>query len=63
MDSEGSQSDVEGAGAPEQTSHPVRAEGQEFEVVEDNGVAAAESTGKVGTDAPYEREQESPGAG
>ena len=62
-DQEGPQSDVEGADAPEATPRPVQAEGQEFEVIEDNGVAAAEATGKVATDAPYEREQESPGAG
>ena len=63
MDSEEPQSDVEGKDAPEARPRPVRAEGQQFEVIEDNGVAAAEATGKVATDAPYEREQESPGAG
>lgn len=49
--------------SPERTSHEVEADGQHIDVIEDSGVAAAEATGKVGTDAPYEREQESPGGG
>lgn len=43
--------------------HVVEASGRTFEVVETNGVAEAEATGKVGTDAPYEAEQKQPGAG
>lgn len=41
----------------------VKAAGQTFEVVEASGVAEAEANGKVGTDAPYETEQKSPGSG
>ena len=42
---------------------PAQVGGRTIDVVEQSGVAAAESTGKVGTDAAYEREQESPGGG
>ncbi len=49
--------------APSYDPHMVHAAGRTFEVVETNGVAEAEVLGKVGTDARYEREQESPGAG
>ena len=52
-----------GAPAPVREPHDVKAGLQSFEVVEDSGVAAAEATGKVATDAPYEREQETPGGG
>jgi hypothetical protein len=48
---------------PVRKAHPVRAGGRTIEVIEDSGVAAAEATGKVGTDAPYEAEQKSPGGG
>jgi hypothetical protein len=34
-----------------------------IEVIEESGVAAAEATGKIATDAPYEEEQKTPGAG
>jgi hypothetical protein len=44
-------------------SHSVQVGGRTIEVIEDSGVAAAEATGKVGTDAPYEAEQKSPGGG
>ena len=44
-------------------AHSVQAGGRSIEVSEDSGVAAAEATGKVGTDAPYEAEQESPSGG
>lgn len=52
-----------GSGPPLRKAHPVHAGGQTIEVIEDSGVAAAEATGMVATDAPYEREQESPGSG
>ena len=55
--------DAEDAGSAAQEPHQVQVGGRTIEVVEDSGVAAAEATGKVGTDAPYEREQESPGSG
>lgn len=54
---------LEGVAPPARATHQVRAGGQRFEVIEEGGVAAAETTGKVATDAPYEREQESPGGG
>jgi hypothetical protein len=44
-------------------SHAVQANDRTIEVVEDSGVAAAEATGKIATDAPYEAEQESPAGG
>jgi hypothetical protein len=43
--------------------HRVKVGGRTIEVIEDSGVAAAEATGKVGTDAPFEAEQTSPGGG
>ena len=49
--------------APEFPAHEVHANGQTFAVVETNGVAEAEEFGKVGTAAPHEREQHSPGSG
>lgn len=49
--------------APTYAPHPVTAGGRTFGVIETNGVAQAEQVGKVGTDASYEREQESPGSG
>ena len=48
---------------PVRKAHPVLGGGRTIEVIEDSGVAAAEATGKLGTDAPYEVEQESPGGG
>jgi hypothetical protein len=48
---------------PVRDAHPVQAGGRTIEVIEDNGVAAAEATGKVATDATYRAEQESPGGG
>lgn len=49
--------------APHYPPHEVHAGGRTFGVIETNGVAEAEALGKVGTDAPYEREQEQPGSG
>lgn len=49
--------------APKKEPHRVAAGGRTFDVVQESGVAEAETTGKVGTDAPYEAEQESPGSG
>jgi len=43
--------------------HKIAAEGRTIDVVETSGIAEAESTGKIGTDARYEREQKAPGAG
>ena len=51
------------SGTPVREAHPVTAGGRTIEVIEDNGVAAAEATGKVATDATYQAEQESPGGG
>ena len=62
-DSRAQQSGVEGTGSPARKPHSVQAGGRVIDVIEDSGVAAAEATGKVATDAPYEREQESPGSG
>jgi hypothetical protein len=57
----------ERAGAPETTPlhkpSRVTAGGRTFEVIQESGVAEAEVSGKVATDAPYEEEQESPGSG
>ena len=44
-------------------SHAIAAEGRTIDVVETSGIAEAETTGKIGTDARYEREQKKPGAG
>jgi hypothetical protein len=55
-----------GAAAAPSAEHPARMVthgGRTFAVVETDGIAEAEATGKVGTDASYEREQESPGSG
>lgn len=48
---------------PVREAHPIQVGGRTIEVIEDNGVAAAEATGKVATDATYQAEQESPGGG
>ena len=64
--SDGSDGEESGAGAwtaPSYDPHRISAGGRTIEVVETNGIAQAEQLGKVGTDASYEREQESPGAG
>ncbi len=53
------------AAAPEAVREPRAAShgGQSFAVIEDDGSAAAETTGKVATDADYEAEQDNPGSG
>lgn len=43
--------------------HAIAAEDRKIEVVETSGIAEAEATGKIGTDARYEDEQKQPGAG
>jgi hypothetical protein len=43
--------------------HEIAAEGSRINVVETSGIAEAEASGKVGTDADYEEEQKQPGAG
>ncbi len=43
--------------------HTISAEGRTIEVVETSGIAEAEASGKIGTDADYEDEQKQPGAG
>ena len=43
--------------------HAIAAEGRMIEVVETSGIAEAEASGKIGTDADYEDEQKQPGAG
>ena len=52
-----------GAAAPQFEPHRVVAGGQSFDVVQASGVAEAEVSGKVATDAAYEAEQECPGSG
>lgn len=49
--------------APVYEPHAIDAGGRTIEVVETNGIAQAEQLGRVGTDARYEREQDSPGSG
>lgn len=44
-------------------AHPIAVGAGTAKVVETSGVAEAEATGKVGTDAPYESEQAAPGSG
>ena len=61
--SDGTESDAAASPRPEHKARMVQNEGRSFAVVETSGVAEAEATGKVGTDARYEREQESPGSG
>ena len=61
--SDGTEAGTNAWAAPEYEPHVVTASGQTFEVVQTNGIAEAEAAGKVGTDAPYEAEQRSPGAG
>ena len=51
------------AATPVRQAHEVTAGKQKFDIVEDSGVAAAEATGKVGTDAPSEGDEENPGGG
>jgi hypothetical protein len=48
---------------PERDARQVTGEGKPFAVVETSGVAQAEATGKIGTDAAYEAEQKAPGSG
>jgi len=43
--------------------HGIAAEGSKINVVETSGIAEAEASGKIGTDADYEEEQKQPGAG
>jgi len=47
----------------DRTPHSIAAEHGTIKVVETSGIAEAEATGKVGTDARYEHEQAKPGAG
>ena len=54
---------AQGSAAPLQDAHSMQAGGRTIEVIEESGVAAAEATGKVATDAQYEVEQNSPGGG
>ena len=63
--SNGDSSGIESAAVPV----PPRMEPERFlgghsiKVVEESGVAAAEATGKIATDAPYEEAQQRPGSG
>lgn len=59
--SNGEERGAAGWPAPEYDAHPVEGGGRTFGVVETSGIAQAEATGKVGTDAPDEHEN--PGAG
>ena len=58
---EGDEREPESATAS--AAHPVEVGGRTIPVIEESGVATAEATGKIGTDAPYDEEQDSPGAG
>jgi len=51
------------APSAERQPHEVSTGDRVFSIVEESGVAAAEATGKIATDAPYERNQEQPGSG
>ena len=61
--SDGQESGAAAWRAPVYEPHSINAGGPTIEVVETSGIAEAEQLGKVGTDARYEREQESPGSG
>jgi hypothetical protein len=61
--SDGAERGAAAAPSPEHKARLVENEGRSFAVIETSGVAEAEATGKVGTDASYEREQETPGSG
>ena len=41
----------------------IATEGRDIDVVETSGIAEAEASGKIGTDADYEDEQKQPGSG
>jgi hypothetical protein len=65
---EGRDSDIDSNGGQLATPitrepHSLQVGQRTIEVVNDSGVAAAEASGKIATDAPYEREQEEPGGG
>lgn len=49
--------------APERETREVAGESHSFTVVETSGVAQAEATGKIGTDADDEGEETAPGSG
>lgn len=51
------------APAPDRPARTVEADGRRFDVIDESGIAAAETGGKVGTDAAYEEEQKTPGSG
>jgi hypothetical protein len=59
VDSEGGRM----ATSVEREPHSLEVGERTVEVVNDSGVAAAEATGKIATDAPYDEEQHAPGAG
>jgi len=61
--SDGTEAVTNAWATPDYQPHAVTAGGRTFAVVQTNGVAEAEAVGKVGTDAPYEAEQQSPGSG
>lgn len=61
--SDGEERDAAPASAAEHKPHAAQTASGTISVIETSGVAEAESTGKVGTDAAYQREQESPGSG
>lgn len=54
---------AQGARPVVQEPHEVEADGRTFEVIEDSGVAAAVASGKLGTDAGDEPDQQEPGSG
>ncbi|WP_380788217.1 hypothetical protein [Sphingomonas sp. R86521] len=52
-----------GVAQPEPADRDVQTDGGTVAVEETSGTAAAEATGKVGTDAAYDDEQKHPGSG
>jgi hypothetical protein len=51
------------APAADYKERDVSVEGHDVKVVETSGIAEAEATGKIGTDADYDDEQKQPGSG
>lgn len=52
-----------GVAQPEPADRDVQTDGGTVAVEETSGIAAAEATGKIGTDAAYDDEQKHPGSG
>jgi hypothetical protein len=61
--STGNEATAAPAPAADRKERDVSVEGHDVKVVETSGIAEAEATGKIGTDADYEDEQKQPGSG